>query len=125
MHTATNRFRSWRKARFHCLGSLPFTVLGLVEAIDRLLEGLALDEPHGVEGAALGVASQAVDRNHARVLEASGDLGLEQEAGAAVRVVGAFGSELLERDLAIQLGVEGHGDLAKAPLGMRPEDAEP
>ena len=66
--------------------------LGLVEAIDRLLEGLPLDESHGVVGAALGVAAQAVDGHDARVLEPSGDLGFEQEAGAAVRVVGAFGA---------------------------------
>ena len=59
------------------------------------------------------------------MLQPPGDLGFEQEAGAAVRVVGAFGSELLEGDLAVELGVEGHGDLPQAPPGVRPEDREP
>ena len=40
-----------------------------LEAIDRLLEALPLDEPHGVEGPALGIATQAVDRHDARVFE--------------------------------------------------------
>ena len=59
------------------------------------------------------------------MLEPAGDLGLEQEAGPAGGVVGPLGLELLQRHLAVQLGVERHGDLAQAPPGVRPEDREP
>jgi hypothetical protein len=40
------------------------------------------------------------------VLESAGDLGLEQEPTAAGRVVGVAEEDLLEGDLAIELGVE-------------------
>jgi hypothetical protein len=53
------------------------------------------------------------------------DLGFEHEAGAAVGVVGALGSELLECDFAVELGVEGHRDLPQAPPGVRPKDRKP
>ena len=59
------------------------------------------------------------------MLEPPGDLGLEQEAGAAVRVVGVAVEDLLQRDLAVQLRVEGHGDGPQAAPGVGPEDAEP
>ena len=58
------------------------------------------------------------------MLEPAGDLGLDEEAGAAVRVVGVSGEDLLEGDLAIELGVEGDEDGAQAAGGMGPEDAE-
>ena len=96
-----------------------------VEAVDGLLEAVAADEPHGVVGPAVGVGAQAVDRDDAGVLQAAGDLGLEQEAGAAGRVVGVAVEDLLERHLAVQLGVERHEDGAQAAAGVRPEDAEP
>ena len=44
---------------------------------------------------------------------------------AARRVVGVPVLDLLEGDLAVQLLVAGDEDLAQAPLGVRPEDAEP
>ena len=59
------------------------------------------------------------------MLQAAGDLGLEQEPGAADRVVGVAVEDLLQRHLAVQLGVEGDEDLAQAALGVGPEDAEP
>ena len=62
--------------------------LGLVKLLDGLLEGLALDEPHGVIRAAVGVAAQAVDRDDARVLQPAGDLGLAHEPRPVFRVVG-------------------------------------
>ena len=42
-----------------------------------------------------------------------------------VRVVGVMVEHLLERHLAVQLGVEGDKDRAQAAAGMRPEHAEP
>ena len=44
---------------------------------------------------------------------------------AAGRVVGVAVEDLLEGDLAVQLGVEGDEDGAQAAPGVGPEDAEP
>ena len=93
--------------------------------VGGLLEAVAPDEPHGVVGPAVGVGAQAVDRDDPRVLEPAGDLGLEQEAGAADRVVGVLVEDLLERHLAVQLLVEGDEDGAQSAAGVGPEDAEP
>ena len=59
------------------------------------------------------------------MFQASGDLGLEDEACTADRVVGVPVDDLLERDLAIQLGIEGqeHGTQASRAVGTK--DAEP
>ena len=59
------------------------------------------------------------------MLQAAGDLGLDQEPSAADRVVGVGVEDLLERDLAVELGVEGDEDGAQAAPGVGPEDAEP
>ena len=59
------------------------------------------------------------------MFEPAGDLGLDQEPLAAGRVVGVVVEDLLERHLAVQLGVEGHEDRAQAAPGVRPEHAEP
>ena len=59
------------------------------------------------------------------MLELAGDLGLEQEPGAAPRVVGQLGPDLLQGDLAIQLGVDRHADQAEAAPAVRPDDPEP
>ena len=94
-----------------------------MEARDGLLEAVALDEPHGVERAAVGVVAQAVDRDDPRVLQPAGDLRLQQEAGPADGVVGVDGLDLLQGHLAVQLPVEGDEDLAQPAPGVRPEDA--
>ena len=93
--------------------------------VDGLLEAVAADEPHGVVGPAVAVGAQAVDRDDPRVLQPAGDLGLQEEPLAADRVVGVVVEDLLERHLAVQLGVEGHEDGAQAAPGVGPEDAEP
>ena len=96
-----------------------------MKAVDRLLQAVAADEPHGVVGPAVGILAQAVDRHDARVLQAAGDLGLQQEAGPAVGVVGMPGLDLLQRHLAVEFLVAGHGDLSQPAFGMGAEDAEP
>ena len=95
-----------------------------VEALDRLLEAVAPDEPHGVVGAAVVVAAQAVDRDDPRMLQAAGDLGLEQESLPAVRVVGVIVEDLLERHLTIQLGVESDVNGPQSAPRMRPQHPE-
>jgi hypothetical protein len=96
-----------------------------VEAVGGFLEAVPLNEPHGVERPAAVVGPQAVDRDDARVLQPAGDLGLEQETGAACRVVGVLLEDLLEGHLAVQLLVEGDEDGAQAAAGVRPQDTEP
>ena len=59
------------------------------------------------------------------MLQPAGDLGLEQEAGAAGRVVGVLLEDLLQRDLAVQLLVEGDEDGAEPAVDEGPQDAEP
>ena len=54
------------------------------------------------------------------VISASSD-----EPLAADRVVGVLLEDLLERHLAVQLGIERHEDLAQPAAGVRPQDAEP
>ena len=86
----------------------------VVELVDRFLEAVAADEPHGVIRAAIAVGAQPVDGDDPGVLEPAGDLGLDEEAGSADGVVGAVVEDLLESDLAVQLGVEGDEDGAQA-----------
>src|SRR5215472_15942882 len=67
-----------------------------VEALDGLLERVTPDESHGVVRPPPFVGAQAVDRDDSGVLQSSGDLGLEEEALAAGRVVGLRIEDLLE-----------------------------
>jgi hypothetical protein len=54
------------------------------------------------------------------VFEPPGDLGFEQEAGAAVTVVGTFGSEFLAGNLAVELGPLGKWRSRSRPRTLRP-----
>ena len=119
-----NRRSSLRSSSDRRPGSA-FSAASRVEPLDGLLEAVALDEPHGVEGPAVAVGAQAVDRHDAGVFEPAGDLGLEQEPLPAGRVVGVVVEDLLERHLAVQLGVERHEHGPQAAPGVGPQDAEP
>jgi hypothetical protein len=55
------------------------------------------------------------------MLQSDGDLGLGDEPLAADRIVGAPLEDLLQRHLAVQLGIEGDEHLAQAAAHMRPE----
>ena len=55
----------------------------------------------------------------------AGDLRLDDESLAAVRVVGVTVEDLLECHLAIELGIECHEHSAETAAGVRPQDAEP
>ena len=100
------------------------TLVGM-KAIDGFLEGIATNETHDVEGPAIGVRAQAINRHDAGMLKPAGDLGLEQEPLAADRVVGMLIKDLLERDLAMELGIERHEYGAQAAARMRTQHAEP
>ena len=96
-----------------------------MEEVGGLLEAVSLDEPHRVERAAVGIGSQAVDRDDAGMLQPAGDLGLDQEPLAADGVVGVLVEDLLERHLAVELGIQGHKNGAQAALGVGPQHAKP
>ena len=96
-----------------------------VKPPDRLPERVPLDEPHGVVGPAAFVSPQAVDRDDAGVFQPAGDLGLEQEPTSAVRVVRVRVEDLLQRHLAVELGVEGDKDRPQTAPGVGPQHAEP
>jgi hypothetical protein len=59
------------------------------------------------------------------MLQAAGDLGLEQESRAADRVVGVLVEDLLRRHLSVQLAVKGDEAGAQSTSGVRPQEAEP
>jgi hypothetical protein len=99
----------------------PVTV---VEGDDGVLEGIAADEPHGVKRAATGIGAEPIDGHNAGVFEPAGDLGLDQEPLAAVGVVGVVVEDLLQRHLAVQLGIQRHEDGAQSATGVGPKDAE-
>ena len=95
-----------------------------VEPVDRLLERVAADEPHGVVGSAVVVGAEAVDRDDSRVLQPSRDLGLDEEPLAADGVVGVAVEDPLDRHFPVELAVQAHEHRAQTALRMRPEDAE-
>jgi hypothetical protein len=80
---------------------------------------------------AVRVGAQAVDGYDAGVFQAAGDLGFQEEAGAAVRIVGVPVLDLFEGNLAVQLFVASYKHLSQPPLAwgrrMRkrcPDDVE-
>ena len=95
-----------------------------VKMVDRFLERVAADEPHGIVGAAVGVGAQAVDRHDARMFEPAGDLGLLKEPLPADRVISVGVEDLLERNLAVQLAVDRHENSSEPALGVRTQDAK-
>jgi len=95
-----------------------------VESLDRLFQAIPLDEAHGVEGPAVGVAAQTVDRHDAGMLELAGDLGFQQETRAALRLSGVPRLDFLEGDVTVEFLVAGHEHLAQAALGVRTQDAK-
>src|SRR5262249_16859432 len=96
-----------------------------VQAPDRLLEGLAPDEAHGVEGATVRVSAQPVDRHDTWVFKATGDLAFQQEASAALRVGEVSFLDLLESDLAVQLPVPCEEHFTESSAGVRANDLIP
>ncbi len=59
------------------------------------------------------------------MLEPAGDLGLEQEPRPAYGIVGMMVEDLLQSDLAVQLGVERDKDRSQPTAGGGPQNAEP
>ena len=75
---------------------------GIAVKVGNRAEALAPDQPHGVVGASLRVETEAVDRDDSRVLQATGNLGLDQESAPQVRVIRDLGVDGLEGDFAFQ-----------------------
>src|SRR5579864_3539675 len=93
--------------------------------LDRLLEAIAFDEPHGVERPAIIICAEAVDRHDPGVLQTAVDLGLQNEAATEVGLGDLVGPDLLESDLAAELVVAGDVDPAEPALAVEAKDAEP
>ncbi len=95
-----------------------------MKLLDGRLEVVAADEPHGVEGPAVVVGAQAVDRHDAGVFEPAGDLGLDDEAGTLVLVAGVRLLDPLQRHDAVKLLVAGDVDLAQGAAVVKADDPE-
>src|SRR6516165_6313388 len=76
-------------------------------------------------GLAIAIVAKTVDGHDSRVLEPAGDLSLDEEPLAASGIVSVVIKELLQRHLAVELGVEGDEDRTQPPSGAGPQDAEP
>ena len=96
-----------------------------VKTADRVLEAIPSDQAHRIERAAVRVHAEGIDRHDAGVFQSPGDLGLEQEARAARRIVGVVILDLLERHLTIQLRVEGDEHGTQSTPGVRADHPEP
>src|SRR5215475_5375822 len=87
---------------------------GCVIARDRVLQAVSSDEAHGIKGTAIGIGPESVNRDDAGMLQASRYLGLQDKAGAALRVIRVRFLNLLEGNFAMKLFVSGQKDLAQA-----------
>ena len=89
-----------------------------VEVHQRVAEGAALHDGHGVVGAAVLGGAALEDRHDARVLELSDGLRLGDEALALVGAGGQARVQLLERHLSPEHRVQHPGDVAH-PAGTQ------
>jgi hypothetical protein len=69
--------------------------------------------------------AQAIHWHDARVLQAAGDLGFEEEPLARLLFAGITLLVHIERHLAVQFSVERHGDDAETASRVRPQNAKP
>src|SRR5262249_14401303 len=97
--------------------------VGFVETANGILETLPLDEPHGVEGPAIGVSAKTIDRDDAGMFQAAGDLALTHETRPALDVVGAGRLDLLQGNFAIEFRVVREVNLAQSATGKRSDNA--
>ena len=74
-------------------------------ATDRLAHVLAAYQPHREIRAAVGVSPRAVNGDHARVLKTPRHFRLKHQSSVGVRIQSVFLSKFLQRDDAIQFGV--------------------
>src|SRR5204863_6116559 len=93
-----------------------------VELLDRLLEGLSLDEAHGIEGTAVCVLADGVDRHNIRVLQPAGNLRFAEKTAATLRIAGVPRAQTFERDFAVQLFIPRQMNFAQTTLGMKAQD---
>src|SRR5262249_39110746 len=95
-----------------------------VEALDGRPEAVTADEPHGIVRPTIGVGPQAIDRDDPGMLQAPGDLRLQEEPAAASGIVGVVVEHLLESHLAVELGVHRNEYLSEPPPRMWPQDTK-
>ena len=121
-HTATRPREQFLKLQPIVLSLAPLLVI----AGDCLTERPAPDEPHGVERLVVFRSpAELIDRDDVGVLELAGDLGFLEEPALCVGVLRAIAFDLLESDLAVEVGVAGEPDPAQPPLGVDPRQRVP
>ena len=91
---------------------------------DRFLQAVPANEPHHIERPAVVELSEAVDGHDRRVLQTPGDFGFHQKPLSAFRLRGEPRLDFLQRDLTVQLCVQGDRNLAESSPGMGPQDTE-
>ena len=94
------------------------TVARLVKFFDRCREGFSLDEPHGIERAAVGMDAQPVHGYDAGVFQVARDFCLRDEAAATDWIVGGVGLNFLEGYVAMQFAIFGEKNLSEAALSV-------
>src|SRR5262249_18096180 len=93
-----------------------------VKLLDGFLEALPANEADPLIRPAVVVPSEPVPRHKAGMLEPAGDFGFENEAPPAAGVVSALGLDLLQRYLAVKLGVLRHVDFAESAMRVGAQD---
>jgi hypothetical protein len=58
------------------------------------------------------------------MFQAAGDLGLEEEPSAALRIVGVLVLDFLQGDLSMQFGIFGNEHFTQTAFGVTPKNAE-
>ncbi len=88
-------------------------------------QGATLDQLHGEVRPAIGERAQLVDRNHAGMLQLSGDLSLLDEPADQVWLVTMLLEQNLDGEVAAQVAVASLDDDAHAAAGDLAEQLEP
>jgi hypothetical protein len=87
-----------------------------VKTRDGLCQAIAADEAHRIIGPAIGILAKGIDRDDARVFQASRHNCFKHEPGLSLELTRVPAVHLLEGDLAMEISIESDEDLAKATL---------
>ena len=87
-----------------------------VEPCDLVLQARALDESHGVEGAAVAIVAQTIDRDDPRMLEVSRGFRFKEEPPSNLGIIAVLHLDSFERDVAVQLLIGAREMTPRPPL---------
>src|SRR5262245_42916082 len=83
---------------------------------DRRFQRLAVDEAHCIARLAALALDHAVDRHDTEVFQLGGNLGLQFDATARIRIAGPLSFNALEGDIAVKLLIAAQQDFPEAAL---------